>query len=467
MSRNQAAPTPCHARSAPEYISLLRQLRAWAGLTYREIESRSRQEAHGLPRSTLGAVLARNALPREDFIDSFVRACGQDSTLWLRARRRLAVAAEGSGHGRAPAWLTAAPLASASAPHLLPPVQELVGRDDDLRHLAARVVPSSVTVVTGSAGVGKSTLVVRVAHEVASRFPDGQVYVDLRGAHPGAEPLTDLEVVRRLAEALGVPGCVQADDVRQAAVTLHAALAGRRVLIVLDNVAVASQIRSLIPANAGTALVLTSRASLSTIGFCWTHSVQPLPPPAAEAMLTRLLGAERVGAEPDALRAVAALCDHLPLALWIAAARLRARPHWPVRVIAERLGRAEQRLDELRVDHLDLRASLSVSLQTVAQDIDGAVAVQVLRLLGYLPETEVVPDTVAYRLSLSAHQAWEALERLVDASLISSVAPGRYRVPALVRLLGRELVGPQHEGVTPPPTIGIHGSSGAIAVLRR
>lgn len=436
MTNDEAAPVPCRSQSPQEFVILLRQLKAWAGLTYRQIEMKTRRGAARLPISTLGAVLARDALPREEFVGSFVRACGHDPAPWIRARRRLAMAEIGA--------MPVNPLSRAEddedspAPgpqrRLLPPAEELQGREADLRRLAAMVTPSSVTVITGPAGVGKSAVAVRLAHAVADRFVDGQIYLSLRGADHVMPPLTDLDVIRRVAASVAAPAADLTDDVAEAAIRLHVALADRRFLIVLDDVATTEQIRRLVPLGKGNALILTSRCNLTALGPCGNHRLESLTPAGAQAMLAQLVGHDRVEAEPAAARAVAGFCDHLPLALRIAAARLGARPNWPIQVLADRLSDEDRRLDELRMDHLDLRASLAVSLRTVDADPDGVTA-RTFRLLGGLPDVDVDVETVVRRLDVAAQQAWDALEQLVDAQVVESSVPGRYRMPTLIRLL--------------------------------
>ncbi|MBC6459925.1 helix-turn-helix domain-containing protein [Actinomadura sp. HBU206391] len=437
-------PSPEQAGTPEEFMVRLRQLREWTGLTFRDLETRSRRLGDHLPRSTLASTLRRDALPRQEFVEALVRACGLDPAPWARARRRLAVrlaAAEPAGERT---WVQAAeqaPVRDGSAPHqlpLAPPV--LVGRDRELDQVAGMLAGTPVTVISGPAGAGKSAVGVRAAHRAAHLFPDGQLYVNLRGTTPGAEPPAPAEIAGVLLRSLGIAWPQAPADAGEATGRLRTALSGRRLLVLLDDVASAAQVRPLVPCCGPSAVILTSRMSLTSLDGSRHVRLDPLSHAEAEEVLERNLGAERVRAEPEAVRTLADLCGHLPLGLRIAAARLAARPEWPVRVLTRRLADERRRLDEFRVDDMDVRASLAVSFEDVAgsDDEPARLAARVLGRLADLPAGEIRLPEDAVLLEVPEDTADRALERLVDAGLVESRTPGCYRVSELVRLFALE-----------------------------
>jgi len=297
-----------------------------------------------------------------------------------------------------------------------------------------------VCAVHGAAGTGKSTLAVQAAHRVAERFPDGQLYCDLHGAVAGLAPLGAREVLWRFLRAFGVHGDGTPRDVDEAAAHLRSVVAGRRVLLVLDNAADAAGVRPLLPASPGCAALVTSRRMLSTLEGATHLRLSVLPHRQAVELLGRLAGAGRVRAEPEAAAWIARLCGHLPLALRTAGARLAARPTWPLHALAERLADPETRLDELDFGDLAVRAGLEVSYHSLqwGQDPGGRAAARLFRLLGLLDGPEVSIGVMAALLDWPPAATEAALERLVDVHLVETLGPGRYRIPDLPHLLARE-----------------------------
>jgi DNA-binding SARP family transcriptional activator len=344
----------------------------------------------------------------------------------------------GTGAAQQPPRVAAARTQGRPVPMQLPPdVAEFTGRDAELAELRARLrgaagtPPSAVAIsaIDGKPGVGKSALAVHVAHGLAADFPDGVLYVNLRGAEP--RRLTPLEVLGQFLRALGATDEEIPGDPDAATARTRSLLAGKRLLVVLDNAADAAQVRPLLPATAGCAALVTSRAQLADLDGVDPLTLDLLPEPDAVALLAKLVGRERVDAEPAMAARIVALCGRLPLAVRIAGARLRSRPTWPLAAIAARLGDQRRRLNELAVGDLAVRSSFLLSYRAL-----GAPSDRTFRLLGLLHGPDVAPEVVA---ALTGSPAAETdLERLADAQLLETPAPGRYRFHDLLRLFARE-----------------------------
>jgi tetratricopeptide (TPR) repeat protein len=330
-------------------------------------------------------------------------------------------------------------------PTRLPPdVAWFTGRRRELRRLrellaiAGRRPAVVISAIDGIAGVGKSTLVVHAAHALAARFADGQLYVDLRGSSSGLQPLEPLEVLGRFLRALGVDGEDVPIGLEEAVERFRSLLTGRRVLVILDNAASAAQVQPLLPASTGSAALITSRQALFALEGAVHLHLDVLTPREAVALLRRLAGSERVAAEPSAAATIARQCGLLPLALRIAGARLAARPSWPLHALVEQLADERRRLDRLELGDLAIRASFQLSYQALLDAEDGPLAARIFRLLGLLDGPDIsIP--VAAALSDEPAEVVEALlERLVDAQMLQSPVPGRYRMHDLLRLFARE-----------------------------
>jgi DNA-binding SARP family transcriptional activator/Flp pilus assembly protein TadD/DNA polymerase III delta prime subunit len=324
-----------------------------------------------------------------------------------------------------------------------------VGRDDlvhRIEDLLADHPRVPIVALSGLPGVGKTALAVHAAHRLTGRFPDGQLYVDLHGATAGLRPLQPLEVLGRFLRELGLDPAVIPAGLEEASATFRSRVTGRRLLVVLDNAADAAQVAPLLPASPGCGVLVTSRRALVSLDGADHVLLEVLQSCEAVELLGRLAGHDRVAAEPQASAEVARCCGYLPLALRIAGARLAARPTWPVAALAERLADAQRRLDELEVAEAGVRASFQVSYQQLhnsAEALDRAAA-EVFGLLG-LPDGPQVSVPVAARLMDAPEETAErVLERLVDAQLIETPAPGRYRLHDLLRLYARELASQHH-----------------------
>ncbi|MFI9720485.1 BTAD domain-containing putative transcriptional regulator [Streptomyces sp. NPDC052396] len=314
-------------------------------------------------------------------------------------------------------------------------VSDFTGRSafvDELSHQLAtaegRIM--AVSAVAGIGGVGKTTLAVHVAHAAREHFPDGQLYIDLQGTGPVvAEPEAVLGAFLR---ALGVPDSAIPEGLEERAALYRSTLDGRRVLTLLDNARDAAQVRPLLPGNEGCAALVTSRTRMVDLAGAHLVDLDVMSPDEALAFFTRIVGDERVGAERDAAMDVVAACGFLPLAIRIAASRLAARRTWTVSVLARKLGDERRRLDELRAGDLAVKASFELGYG----QLEPAQA-RAFRLLGLPDGPDISLPAAAAVLDLGPEDTEELLESLVDASLLESAAPGRYRYHDLLRLYAR------------------------------
>jgi transcriptional regulator with XRE-family HTH domain/tetratricopeptide (TPR) repeat protein len=328
-------------------------------------------------------------------------------------------------------------------PRQLPPdLAHFTGREPDVKTMIeqlGRTSVAAVSAIAGMGGVGKTSLAVHVGHRVAGQYPDGQVYVDLRGSGPCA-PLPARDALCQLLRALGVPGDETTAEVAELAARYRSSLAGRRVLVVLDNAADAGQVAPLLPGAAGCAAIITSRRGLTTLPQVEQVRLDVLTECEAVQLLAATAGPSRIEAEPEAAAAAVRLCGRLPLAVHLVGARLAARPHWPVAHLAERLADEHRRLDELDGDDAGVRASFAVSIDqlTTSRHPRDRQAARAHALLG-LPDGPDISTPVAARLlDLTEHDAERTLERLADLHLLTAIAPGRYVLHDLLRVYARE-----------------------------
>jgi tetratricopeptide (TPR) repeat protein len=293
-----------------------------------------------------------------------------------------------------------------------------------------------VSAVAGKAGVGKTTLAVHIAHQLRSRFPDGQLYVNLRGAEP--QPLDPGEALSRLLRALGVDGAAIPTAHGERSALYRAWLADRRVLVVLDDAADEAQVRPLLPGTAGCGVLATSRGRLLGLEGARLLDLDVLTPGQAVELLGRIVGAGRVAAEPEAAAAIVSYCGRLPLAVRIAGAKLAGRPHWSLDRLAGLLADERSRLDQLAVGDLAVRASVALSYQALTGEQQRA-----FRLLGLLEAPEFAAWVAAALLEATTQHAEELVDGLMQAQLLEvagrdQTGQVRYRFHDLLRLYARE-----------------------------
>jgi DNA-binding SARP family transcriptional activator/tetratricopeptide (TPR) repeat protein len=287
----------------------------------------------------------------------------------------------------------------------------------------------AVGVVDGMAGVGKTALAVHAAHRLAGRFPDGQLFLDLHGFTHAAAPVEPADALDRLLRSLGVPGEQIPAHLDDRAALLRSRLAGTRTLIVLDDAAGEAQVRPLLPGAPGCLVLVTSRRRLTGLDDAHPVPLDLLPAADAAALFSHAAGAGRVGAESlAAVAEVVDLCGRLPLAIRIAAARLRARPAWTVAHVADRLRAHQSRLDELDAGQRSVTAALDLSYRHLTDDQK-----RLYRLLGAHPGTDIEPHAAAALAGVTGAAAARLLDDLVDCHLLGEPSPGRYQFHDLTR----------------------------------
>ncbi|MGW5351913.1 tetratricopeptide repeat protein [Streptomyces sp. NPDC004031] len=318
------------------------------------------------------------------------------------------------------------------APRQLPaPPRLLTGRMGELAdlgnlHDASAVV---ITAIDGMAGVGKTALAVQAAHRMAHRYPDGQLFIDLHGYTDGVAPVEPGEALGRMLRSLGVPGERIPAGADQRAGLYRSLLADQRVLVVLDNAATESQVTPLLPGASGCLVLITSRRRLSGLDHAQTLSLDVLPPSDAVALLHQAAGEHRLtGQRPDLIDELAELCGRLPLAIWIAAARLRSHPTWDLEHLVARLRDRRHRLGELTAGQRSVTATLDLSYQDLSTDLR-----RTYRRLGLHLGPDVDRYAAAALLDAGVRETGRMLEQLLEAHLLQEPVPGRYRFHDLTR----------------------------------
>ena len=364
----------------------------------------------------------------------------------LRGDPALAVAA------RAPRSVAVARPSHAPAqlPHALP---DFVGRNAEIDRLTALLPDDGeqgagtvpIVALAGTAGVGKTSLAVAWAHRIRNRYPDGQLYVNLRGFEPGGSPLEPVKALRSFLDALAVPmDQVPAGQDEQAAL-YRSVLADRRVLIVLDNARDSAQVRPLLPGSPGSLVVVTSRDRL--VGLVAVDGARPvtvnlLSEGEAHELLVRRLGRDRVTAEPSAVDDILALCARLPLALSVVSARAATNPRFTLAALAGELREARGNLDVFDGGDptTDVRAVFACSYDGLSRP-----AARLFRLLGVHAGPDISTLAAANLAALPRALTRSLLAELARAHLITERSPGRFTLHDLLRAYARELVD-RHDG---------------------
>ncbi|MFI5843738.1 ATP-binding protein [Catenuloplanes sp. NPDC051500] len=416
-------------------------------LTYRELAA-----ASGFSVAAIAEYFTGRTLAPTDRFDVLIRLLGatdEECGVLATARDRVAEARRGprtrrDTSGRPTPAGAATP--AAVVPRQLPAaVAHFTGRSRELAELDRLAVgprPESTSVISaigGTAGVGKTALALHWAHRIADRFPDGQLYVNLRGFDPGGMAMPVERALRGFLDALGVaPSRIPAEPDAQAAL-YRSLVAGKRMLIMLDNALDTAQVRPLLPGTPSCLVLVTSRNQLPSLVA--SHGARPitlglLTADEAVHLLTPRLGATRVAAEPAALNDIVARCAGLPLALAVVAARAAGRPSQPLSRIATELHAAGDRLDPLTTGDdptTDVRTVFSWS-----HDALTPAAARLFRLLGIHPGPDISVAAVASLAGVDPAHAERLVRELIRAHLITPHGPGRYVVHDLLHAFAAE-----------------------------
>ncbi|GAB3818858.1 ATP-binding protein [Micromonospora zhanjiangensis] len=438
----EPVPDPGGAQSPKEFGQALRTLRErWAKLAIdRMRDPRSKQCWKELRRESIQAFecgIRQPATEAEvyEFIRCFVCAC-------LRGEPEVEVSAQVTRWQNA--WRQIAqlptPITRPHVPHEVPAPSARVfaGRTAELATLE-QLLPGAPggflsVVITGTAGIGKTTLALYWAHLAARWFPDGQLYVDLHGYGDAAEPLTPAAALSQLLRSLDVPDEEIPTGQAELEVRFRTETADRQLLLILDNARDASHVRSLLPGVSNSRAIITSRRVLPGLG---AHLLQLglLDREDAASLLTGTIGVQRAAAEPEAVVALADLCARLPLALSVAGDGLAARPAIPVSDAVAELADERERLDGLAAgDHADIRRVLDWSFGSLAPE-----QAQLLTLLGLHEAPELSSTIAAVIARVHPATARRLLRGLVDASMIEQLPGGRFRFHDLLRIYAGEL----------------------------
>lgn len=367
-----------------------------------------------------------------------------EPSLWEFLRTAKAGRARGGGRGRPDAGRRAQPRPEPPAGwglrELPPEVADFTGREDELARLLALLGvahqaerrAATVVVLFGAPGVGKTSFAVHAGHRLSTRYPDGALFLDLRGME--TDRLSSGQALGRLLLALGVVPAEIPAGTEERSSLYRALLRDRRALVLLDNAANEAQVRPLLPSSPGCLLLVTSRRALAGLESVNRMLLDVLRPSAGVRLLASIIEPGRVANEPDAARQVTELCGQLPLALRIAGNRLASRPRWNIENLVHQLSDQRHRLTALTAGDLQVRTAFEVSYEQCDELTKG-----VFRRLGLVAGHDVTCDLAAVLADVDPATAQCSLEELVDASLLDAGAvEGRYGLHDLMRLFARE-----------------------------
>jgi tetratricopeptide (TPR) repeat protein/transcriptional regulator with XRE-family HTH domain len=402
---------------------LLRGLRTEAGLTQEELA-----EAAGLTSRAI-SYLERGEVttPHRDTVWLLIGA--------LRLTGQAQADFETAARGRARARAAAAP-----ARTLPRDVASFTGRQRELAALAETAANAgavvSIHAIGGMAGVGKTAFAVHAAHVLASRFPDGQIFLPLHGHTTGRQPTDPAEALSSLLLATGLPVAQIPASVEARTAVWRERVAGRQLLLILDDATGSEQVRPLLPGSGGTLVLITSRRHLSALDDATVISLDTLPPGEAAMLLARLAGEAQVNPEDAAVGELSRLCGFLPLAIGMVARQLRHHPAWTPAERAAELTAATSRLELMATENLSVAAAFDLSYAGLTGDQQ-----RLFRRLGLHPGPDVDSYAAAALDGTDPAIARRSLEDLYDQYLLTEPTTGRYRLHDLIREHARALAG--------------------------
>src|SRR5271170_4903412 len=407
---------------------MLRQLRAQAALTQEELA-----EAAGLnPRTISDLERGLATTPHKDTVRLLADALG------LSSQERIEFEALARGHtgpGRARGRGVAA------ATRTLPrDIASFTGRRHELAELADAAAGTggvvSIHAIGGMAGIGKTAFAVHAAHRLAGRFPGGQVFLPLHGHTPGQQPVGPADALASLLLTIGVPAGQIPADLQARTGLWRDQLAGRQLLLVLDDAADSEQVRPLLPGGGGSLVLVTSRRRLTALEDAQVISLDALPPGEAAGLLVRLAVRPGLSAADPGVEKITRLCGYLPLAIGMAARQLYHHPAWTVAGLAAEMTAAVDRLELLVTENLSVSAAFDLSYADLAPDQQ-----RLFRRLALHPGTDIDPYAAAAVDGTGLAAARRGLDALYEQYLLTEPAPGRYRMHDLIREHARALAG--------------------------
>jgi tetratricopeptide (TPR) repeat protein/transcriptional regulator with XRE-family HTH domain len=419
------------------FAGLLRQFRAEARLTQEELA-----DAAGLsPRSVSDLERGINRTARKDtavLLADALSLTGQVRVLFVAAARGRAPAAEvlaarlaGAADGSAAAATRSLPRDIGSFTGREPELARLLGT---LANLAADGGPPGICVIDGMAGIGKTTLAVHAAHRLTGSFPDGQFFLPLHAHTPGQRPVSPADALASLLLTAGVAVQQIPPGMEARAGRWRDHIAGKKILLLLDDAAGHEQVRPLLPGTAGSLVLVTSRRRLTALEDSAVISLGTLSPAEAVALLARLADRSDVGSEAGPAGEIARLCGYLPLAIGMLARQLRHHPARTGAELAAGLAVACDRLAVMRAENLSVAAAFDLSYADLSE-----AQQRLFRRLGLAPGAEIDAYAVAALDDTSLESARGQLDELYDHHLITEPAPGRYLLHDLLREYARAL----------------------------
>jgi tetratricopeptide (TPR) repeat protein/DNA-binding XRE family transcriptional regulator len=415
------------------FADLLRKLRTEARLTQEELA-----EAAGLsPRAISDLERGVNLTARKDT----ARLLADALHLFGPAR----VQFEAVARGRAvPGWAGtggagADGAGAAAALRTLPrDITSFTGRQQELQELVETAAGSGGVVgihaIGGMAGIGKTAFAVHAAHRLADRFPAGQIFVPLHGHTPGQQPVDPADALASLLLTVGIPAGQIPPGLEARTALWRDRLAGKQLLLVLDDAASSDQVRPLFPGSGGSLVLVTSRRHLSALEDATAVSLDTLPPGEAAALLVRLAGRPGLSPADPAVAELTRLCGFLPLAIGMVARQLHHHPAWTAGRRAAELAAARDRLELMATENLSVAAAFNLSYA----DLTGEQQ-RLFRRLGLHPGADIDAYAAAALDGTDLAAARRGLEALYDQYLLAEPAPGRYRLHDLIREHARAL----------------------------
>ena len=419
-------------RPMPDFAGLLRQARVAARLTQEELA-----EAAGVSPRTVSDL--ERGINRRAHKDT-ARLLADALRLTGPARAEFEAIARGRPGPDGPGSGGAAAAATRTLPR---DIASFTGRQQQLRELVGAATSAanaggvvSIHAIGGMAGIGKTAFAVHAAHRLADRFPGGQIFLPLHGHTPGQRPVDPGDALASLLLTAGVPAAQIPPDLETRMALWRDRLAGRQLLLVLDDAASSEQVRPLLPGAGGSLVLVTSRRHLSALEDTIAVNLDTLPPEEAGALLVRLAGRPGLTPGDPAVAEITRLCGFLPLAIGMVARQLHHHPAWTAAGQAAELASAQDRLELMATENISVAVAFNLSYQDLTPDQQG-----LCRRLSLHPGTDVDAYAAAALDGTGLAVARRGLEALYDQYLLTEPTRGRFRMHDLIREHAHALAG--------------------------